>query len=62
MPPVLLHMNDFFFVFLIVCHQGCTMVRLFVGFEIFKIIFQEKKQSMTMFHCLRLGTILVVRQ
>ena len=28
-------------------------MRLFVGFEFFKTIFQGKKQYMTVFHCLR---------
>ena len=54
-----LQMNEtFFFFFLIVYYQACTKVRLFSGLEFFKIIFQGKKQSTTMFHCLRLGTIL----
>ena len=42
-----LHVNNTysFFFFLIVYNQACAIVQLFVGFEIFKIIFQEKKQS-----------------
>ena len=31
-----------FFIFLIVYHQACAKVRLFVGFEFFKTIFQAK--------------------
>ena len=48
--------------FLIVYYQTCAKVQLFVGFKIFKTIFQGKKQSATMFHCLRKDTILLVRQ
>ena len=57
--------RNFFFFFLIVYYQdyqACAKVRLFVGFEFFKAIFQRKKQSITMFHCLRLGTTLLVKQ
>ena len=50
------------FFFFIVCHQACAKARLFVCFVIFKIIFQGEKQSTTMFHCLRKGTIWLVRQ
>ena len=47
---VILYMNETFF--LIAYFQDCAKVRLFVGFEIFKTIFQVKKQSMTIFYCL----------
>ena len=58
---LLIHITNETF-FLIVYNQAYIKVRLFVGFKVFKTIFQVKKQSITMFQCLRLGTILLVRQ
>ena len=54
-----LYENKNFF-FLIVYFQTWEKVQLFVAFE---NMFQEKKQSTTMFNCQRKGTIIIlVRQ